>query len=97
MPEFDIDVVNKSYVERMLPDSRNEIEESCRTIRRDTQEVSTDMEKIRRNVKESVTRVSDEIQHLNRDVTVRIKNIVTNEILEKSFETIARDMIVRAL
>ena len=41
--------------------------------------------------------MSDEIQHLNRDVTVRIKNVVTNEILEKSFQTTGRDIIVRAL
>jgi len=56
-----------------------------------------DVEKVRRNMEESVTKMSDEIQHLNRDVTVRMKNVVTNEILEKSFKTIGRDMIVRAL
>jgi len=28
----------------------------------------------------------EEIQYLNRDVTVRLKNVVTNEILEKSFK-----------
>ena len=39
----------------------------------------------------------DEIQHLNRDVTVRMKNVVTNETLEKSFKTTGRDTIVRAL
>ena len=38
-PEFDTDVVNKSYVERTLRDTRNEIEESFRMIRRDVQEV----------------------------------------------------------
>ena len=48
-------------------------------------------------MEKSVTRMSDEIQHLNRDVTVRMKNVVTNEILEKSFKTTGRDMIVRAL
>ena len=79
-------MVNKSYIERMLRDSRNEIEESFRTIRRDTQEMRNDVEKVRRNMEESVTKVSDEIQHLNRDVTVRMKNVVTNEILEKSFK-----------
>ncbi|KYN38932.1 hypothetical protein ALC56_06692 [Trachymyrmex septentrionalis] len=83
--EFDTDVVNKSYVERTLRDTRNEIEESFRTIRRDTQEVRTDIEKMRRNV--------EEIQHLNRNVTVRMKNVVTNEILEKSFKMTGRDMI----
>ncbi|KYN41682.1 hypothetical protein ALC56_03902 [Trachymyrmex septentrionalis] len=93
-PEFDTDVINKSYVERTLRDSRNEIEESFRTIRRGTQEVRSD---VRRNVEESVTRMSDKIQHLNRDVTVRIKNVVTNEMLEKSFKTTGRDMIVLAL
>jgi len=67
-PEFDTDVVNKTYVERTLRDSRNEIEESFRTIRRDTQEVHSDVEKVRRNVEKSVTRMSDEIQHLNRGV-----------------------------
>ena len=87
-------MINKSYVERMLRDSRNEIEESFRTIRRGTQEVRSD---VRRNVEESVTRMSDKIQHLNRHVTVRIKNVVTNEMLEKSFKTTGRDMIVLAL
>jgi len=48
-------------------------------------------------VEKSVTRMSDEIQHLNRDVTVRMKTVVTNEILEKSFKTTGRDIIVRAL
>ena len=56
-----------------------------------------DVEKVRRNVDESVTNVSDKIQHLNRDVTVRLKNVVTNEMLEKSFKTTRRDMIVLAL
>ena len=35
-----------------------------------------DVEKVRRNMEESVTKMSDEIQHLNRDVTVRMKNVV---------------------
>ena len=48
-----------------------------------------DVEKVRRNV--------EEIQHLNRDITVRMKNVVTNEMLEKSFKTTERDMIVLAL
>ena len=56
-----------------------------------------DVEKVRRNMEESVTKMSDEIQHLNRDVTVRLKNVVTNEMLEKSFKTTRRDMIVLAL
>ncbi|KYN22395.1 hypothetical protein ALC57_05207 [Trachymyrmex cornetzi] len=82
-PEFDTDAVNKSYVERTLRDTRNEIEESCGAIR-------SDMGKVRRNV--------EEIQRLTRDVTVRMmKNVVTNATLKKSFETIGRDMIVRAL
>ncbi|KYN14897.1 hypothetical protein ALC57_12889, partial [Trachymyrmex cornetzi] len=41
-------------------------------------------------------KVSDAITRLTRDVTVRMKNVVTNA-LEKSFETMGRDMIVRAL
>ncbi|KYN42480.1 Sodium-dependent nutrient amino acid transporter 1 [Trachymyrmex septentrionalis] len=65
--------------------------------RRDTQEVHSDVEKVRRNVEKSVTRMSDEIQYLNRDVTVRMKTVVTNETLEKSFKTAGRDIIVRAL
>ncbi|KYN27426.1 hypothetical protein ALC57_03190 [Trachymyrmex cornetzi] len=81
-PEFDTDAVNKSYVERTLRDKRNEIEESCEMIRRD-------MGKVQRNV--------EEIQRLIRDVTARMKNVVTNATLEKSFETTGRDMIVRAL
>jgi len=44
--EFDTDMVNKSYVERTLRDSRNEIEELFRMIRIDTQEVRNDVEKI---------------------------------------------------
>ena len=48
-------------------------------------------------MEKSVTRISDEIQHLNRDVTVRMKNVVTNETLEKSFKTTGKDTIVRAL
>ncbi|KYN26646.1 hypothetical protein ALC57_03982 [Trachymyrmex cornetzi] len=81
-PEFDTDAVNKS-VERTLRDTRNEIEESCGAIR-------SDMEKVRRNV--------EEIRRLTQDVTVRMmKNVVTNATLKKSFETIGRDMIVRAL
>ena len=67
-PEFDTDVVNTTYVERTLRDSRNEIEESFRTIRRDTQEVHSDVEKVQRNVEKNVTRMSNEIQHLNRGV-----------------------------
>ncbi|KYN23149.1 hypothetical protein ALC57_04437 [Trachymyrmex cornetzi] len=49
------------------------------------------MEKMRRNV--------EEIKYLNRSVTVQMKNIVTNEILENSFKDRlqGRDMIVRAL
>jgi len=58
----------QNYVERTLRDTRNEIEESFRMIRRDTQEVHSDVEKMRRNVEKSVTRMSDEIQHLNRGV-----------------------------
>ncbi|KYN27952.1 hypothetical protein ALC57_02638 [Trachymyrmex cornetzi] len=80
-PEVDIDAVNKSYVERTLRDTRNEIEKSCGVIR-------SDMGKVRRNV--------EEIQRLTRDVTVRMKNVVTNATLKKSFETMGRDMIVRA-
>ena len=51
-PEFDTDVVNKTYVERTLRDSRNEIEESFRTIRRDTQEVHSDVEGAKKRRKE---------------------------------------------
>ncbi|EGI59614.1 hypothetical protein G5I_12232 [Acromyrmex echinatior] len=90
-PEFDTDVVNKSYVERTIRDSRNEIEESFRTIRRDVQEAHSDVEKVRRNVEKNVTRMSDEIQHLNRDITIRMKNVMTNETLEKSFKMTGRD------
>ena len=53
----------------------------------------SDVEKMRRNVEKSVTRMSDEIQHLDRDVTVRMKTVVTNEILKKSFKMTGRDMI----
>ncbi|EGI58659.1 hypothetical protein G5I_13240 [Acromyrmex echinatior] len=60
-------------------------------------EVHSDVEKLRRNVEKNVMRMSDEIQHLNRDITIRIKNVVTNETLEKSFKTTGRDTIVRAL
>ncbi|KYN16043.1 hypothetical protein ALC57_11712 [Trachymyrmex cornetzi] len=95
-PEFDTDAVNKSYVERTLRGTRNEIEESFRMIRRDVQEVRNDMEKMRRNVEE-IKKVSDAITRLTRDVTVRMKNIVTNATLEKSFETTGKDMIVRVL
>ena len=42
-------------------------------------------------------KVSDAITRLTRHVTVRMKNVVTNEILKKSFKTTGRDMIVRAL
>ena len=77
-PEFDTDVVNKSYVERTLRDTRNEIEESFRTIRKDTQRVRTYVENIRRNVD---------------DVTVRMKNVVTNETLEKSFKEQLQGMV----
>ena len=48
-------------------------------------------------MEKNVTRMSDEIQHLNRDITIRMKNVVTNETLEKSFKTTGRDTIVRAL
>ena len=77
-PEFDTDVVNKSYVERTIRDTRNEIEESFRTIRRDTQRVRTYVENIRGNVD---------------DVTVRMKNVVTNETLEKSFKEQLQGMV----
>ena len=76
-PEFDTDV-NKSYVERTIRDTRNEIEESFRTIRRDTQRVRTYVENIRGNVD---------------DVTVRMKNVVTNETLEKSFKEQLQGMV----
>ena len=51
-PKFDTDVVNKSYVECTLRDSRNEIEELFRTIRRDTQEVHSDVEGAKKRRKE---------------------------------------------
>ncbi|KYN22270.1 hypothetical protein ALC57_05333 [Trachymyrmex cornetzi] len=90
-PEFDTDAVNKSYVERTLRGTRNEIKESFRITRRAVQEVRNDMEKMRRNV--------EEIKYLNRSVTAQIKNVVTNEILENSFKDRleGRDIIVRAL
>ena len=44
--------VNKSYVERTLRNTRNEIEESFRTIRRDTQEVHSDVEGAKKRRKE---------------------------------------------
>ncbi|KYN13715.1 hypothetical protein ALC57_14090, partial [Trachymyrmex cornetzi] len=95
-PEFDTDAVNKSYVERTLRGTRNEIEESFRMTRRDVYEVRNDMEKMRRNV--------EEIKYLNKRVTAQMKNVVTNEILENSFKerlqdvaTNEEDMIVRAL
>ena len=56
-------------------------------MQKDSLKVRSDTEK----------KVSDAITRLTRDVTVRMKNVVTNEILEKSFKTTGRDMIVSAL
>ncbi|KYN28494.1 hypothetical protein ALC57_02086 [Trachymyrmex cornetzi] len=88
-PEFDTDAVNKSYVERTLRGTRNEIEELFRMTRRDVQEVRNDMEKMRRNV--------EEIKYLNRSVTAQMKNVVTNEILENSFKERLQEMIQRGV
>ncbi|KYN28562.1 hypothetical protein ALC57_02020 [Trachymyrmex cornetzi] len=101
-PEFDTDAVNKSYVERTLRDTRNEIEESCGAIRSDMRKVRRNVEEIQRltkvrnnvEVSKSVsalsTKVSNEIQRGVTDLRQQLRNIAT-------FETTGRDMIVRAL
>ncbi|KYN12353.1 hypothetical protein ALC57_15466 [Trachymyrmex cornetzi] len=84
-PEFDTDAVNKSYVERTLQDTRNEIEELCGAIRndmgkivralRDTQkDISNDVEKVRTNVEE----ISKSVSALSTKVSNEIQRGVTD-------------------